>query len=182
MKPLASLSDDEFTNLVQRAVALPEAPENLVRSAMALFPAQPTTTLKDVAQAALRLVTAALTFDSWVTPGLATGMRSRPSDTRHLLFSTMGRDIDLRISPEASPQADRFALTGQVLGIDETGIVELTAGPDDGGDEGNVRTTALDAFGEFKLDAVLGGTYQITLRLSGDAIQLPPIVVGERPT
>jgi hypothetical protein len=176
MKPLDSLSDDEFAHLVQRAAALPDAPASLVRSAIAAFPARTTSVLQDLAERAVRLIVATLSFDSWASPALAGGMRSRPSDTRHLLFSTMGRDIDLRISPDAGT----FALTGQVLGIDESGVVELTAQAETDAADASVRTTSLDAFGEFRLDAVSRGTYQLTLRLSGDAIRLPPIVVGDR--
>ena len=73
-------------------------------------------------------------------------------------------------------------MTGQVLGVDESGVVELAMQADADVIDGSVRTTSLDALGEFRLDAVDRGTYQLTLRLSGDAIRLPPIVVGDRAT
>ena len=121
MKPIDCLSDDEFVHLVQRAVALPDAPPALVRAATDLWQTAQPSTLHGVAKAALRIVAAALSFDSWAQPPVALGMRAAASDTRHLLFSTMGRDIDLRISPAAG----HFALTGQILGPDEAGMVEL---------------------------------------------------------
>ena len=176
MKPVESLSDDEFVHLVHRAIALPDAPTSLVRAAIDLWPAAQPATLTRVAQAALRLVTAVLSFDSWAQPPLALGMRSGASDTRHLLFSAMGRDIDLRISPAA----DHFALTGQILGPDESGLVELATQSGDDADGTAARVASLDELGEFRLDGVRGGTYRLTLRMGGDEIVLPPIIVGER--
>ena len=112
MKPIDSLSDDEFAHLVQRSVALPDAPPSLVRAAIDLWPGAQPSALQSAAEAAWRLVTAVLSFDSWAQPPVALGMRAAPSSTRHLLFSAQGRDIDLRISPAA----EHFALTGQILG------------------------------------------------------------------
>lgn len=173
MKPVDSLSDDEFAQLVQAAAALPEAPPRFVRAAIDLWPAPAPASVKEVSLAAWRLVAAALNFDT----AAAMGLRAGASDTRHLLFSAMGRDIDLRISPAA----DHFALTGQVLGPDEQGVIELAAQP--GGDAESVfaRIASLDERGAFRLDGVLGGTYRLTLRMGRDEIVLPPIVVGERP-
>ena len=186
MKPVHSLSDDEFAHLVQRAVALPDAPQRLVRAAIGLWPAARPSALRSMADSALRLVAAALSFDSWSRPATALGMRAGASDARHLLFSAMGRDIDLRITPAA----DHYALTGQILGPDDAGRVELALQPDAGsapqaasrasGAPG-ARIAALDSLGEFRLDGVRGGTYRVTLHLGGDEIVLPPIEVGARP-
>lgn len=177
MKPVDSLSDDEFVHRVQRAVALPNAPPALLRAAIDLWPANPPASVASVAQAALRLVRAVLSFDSWAQPPVAMGMRAAASDTRHLLFSAMGRDIDLRITPAA----DHFALTGQILGPDEAGVVELATQSDAGPDTHAAHVASLDSLGEFRLDGVRVGTYRLTLRLGGDEIVLPPIIVGERP-
>ncbi|HEX6362214.1 MAG TPA: hypothetical protein VFZ93_04620, partial [Albitalea sp.] len=128
MKPLDTLSDDELAGLVQRAMALPDAPEALVCAAIDLWPAPaPATSLADVADAAWRLLTAALSFDSWATAPVALGVRALAArDVRHLLFTTQGRDIDVRITPTA----DLFSITGQVLGPDTAGSVELVTHPD----------------------------------------------------
>ena len=98
------------------------------------------------------------------------------SDTRHLLFSAKGRDIDLRISPAA----EAFALSGQILGPDDTGVVELVTQSDGAPDSGAARVAPVDALGEFRLDGVRGGTYRLTLRMGGDEIVLPAIDVGAR--
>lgn len=178
MKHVDSLSNDEFVHLVQRAVALEDAPAALVRSALELWPAAQPSTLKGVAQAALRLVHAVLSFDSWAQPPVALGMRAAASSTRHLLFSAQGRDIDLRITP----LDEHFALAGQILGPDEMGVIELATPFASDADTVGARVTSLDAMGEFRLEGVRGGTYRMTLRMGGDEIVLPPIEVGERVT
>jgi hypothetical protein len=175
MKPFDRLNDDEFVHLVQRAVKLPDVPPKLARAAIDLWSTAQPTALRSVAHAGLRLVEAVLSFDSWAGTSVAFGMRSASSDTRHLLFSAMGRDIDLRISPAAG----HFALTGQILGPDDAGVIEL-AQPGDSQQKFEARLVPLDAMGEFRVDNVPGGTYQMTLRVGGDEIVLPLIEVGAR--
>jgi hypothetical protein len=176
MKPLDRLSEDEFARLVQQAAALPDAPPALLRAAIDLWQAAQPSPLQSAAQEVLRRVTALLTFDSWAPAPLAFGVRAVPSDTRHLLFTAKGRDIDVRVVPTAG----HFALTGQLLGPDETGMVQLTAASNDGTETPGAHVAAVGFLGEFRLDGIRGGTYVLTLRLSGDEIVLPPIHVGER--
>ena len=168
MKPDDLLTDDDLAALLPRATAMANAPTHLIRSAEDLGPRG-----DSLGGAATRLLAAALRFDSWAGAPLAFGMRALPSDTRHLLFSAMGRDIDLRITPAEA----HFALAGQILGPDESGRVELT--PQAGQGEGR-RIAAIDELGEFRLDDVHSGTYRLTLRMGGDEIVLPPIEVGGR--
>jgi hypothetical protein len=115
-------------------------------------------------------VLAVLSFDSWGQPALAAGLRSTGSATRQLVFSAEGCDIDLRISPSG----ERFAVSGQVLGPDDTGAVVLT--PEQA--EATVHEAALDALGEFHLADVAPGRYQLSLLLAGHEIVLPPFEVG----
>lgn len=178
MKPIDQLSADEFADRVQQAVsALSDAPPYLVQKVIHQWHARPPSLLEaaaSAAEAAVRRITAALTFDSWAGSPLAFGVRSVPGETRHLLFSAMGRDVDLRISPSAGA----FALTGQILGPDESGTLELAAV--DTQDKATARTVPLDALGEFRLDDIARGSYLLTLRFGQDEIALPPIDVGER--
>lgn len=176
MKPLKSLTDHEFAEVVRQAAELRDAPAALLKSAIALWPAARTAPQETVVQGIVRRVVAALSFDSWAAAPLAMGMRSVPSATRHLLFSAMGRDIDLRITPGAG----HFALTGQVLGPDDAGVVELVAKAGDNILTHDTRMAPLDALGEFRIGGVERGTYLLTLRLGADEIVLPPISVGER--
>jgi hypothetical protein len=120
----------------------------------------------------LTRIAAALSFDSWAVPSLALGVRSLNLDNRHLLYSAQGRDIDVRITLAA----DRFDLSGQILGPDETGEVELI----NQRDSARRLVTRLDDLGEFRLDGVDRGTYLLMLRVGNDEIVLPPIVIGER--
>jgi hypothetical protein len=119
---------------------------------------------------------ASLSFDSWAVGTLAPGMRAVPSQTRHLLFTAMGRDIDVRIAPTAG----HFQVTGQILGPDESGVVELAGASGDS--SATSHAAALDAMGEFRIEGVQQGAYVLTLRLGADEIALPPIDVGERRT
>lgn len=185
MKPLPQLSDDEFTALVQRAVALPDAPPHLVQGAIAAWQASPLAAarlpgwgeLARQAVAALRQqVVATLRFDSWAGAPLAAGLRGMRSDTRQLLFSAEGRDVDLRITATG----ECFALAGQVLGPDESGSVELSpvaassAAPLEA-----TRQAALDDMGEFHLADLAAGRYQLVLHAGDKDIVLPAIQVGQ---
>jgi hypothetical protein len=194
MKPLQQLSDEALVQALQQARReLPDAPLAWQQSAMALFsaqaaPASTASALKDTAAALGRLVRAALTFDSWAAPALAGGMRSLRSPTRHLLYSAEGRDIDLRINPLAGSQAGQFSLSGQILGPDETGRIELLAlesdGTSDGTSEGQGPAAAqghegtLDALGEFRIDGVPAGLYRLTLHVGDAPIVVQPLEVG----
>ena len=181
MKPIATLSDEEFADLLHAAVALPDAPPALLRSAIAMFrDAQPSPLMAAAAAAAgvLQRIRAVLTFDSWATGPAALGLRSMPaqSESRHMLFSAAGRDIDLRIISSANS----YVLAGQILGPDETGLIELSINTHQPEAAPILRTTTLDDLGAFHLDSVNAGTYWMTLKLGNDAVELPPIQVGSR--
>ncbi|MFM2066811.1 MAG: hypothetical protein RLZZ584_1720 [Pseudomonadota bacterium] len=197
--PLHGLNDDDWARLVQRAVALDDAPPHCVQAALALWQArapaaQPRSTataapatgarvgLADVVTAAVRVVQAVLGFDSWRQPAMAAGLRSAGGDTRHLLFNAGGRDIDLRIRAGLGGHV----LTGQILGPDESGELELQTcptGAEGGGPAGSAlpatRRAVLDELGEFRIDGVPAGSYQLTLSLGRDRIVLPALEIGE---
>ncbi len=175
MKTLSSLSDAELTDLAHEARRLEDAPQGWVDAAVSLWKVAPR-----AAPATPKLwtrIAAALSFDSWATPQLALGMRSTAVDNRHLLYSAEGRDIDLRITHGV----DRFSLTGQVLGPDESGEVLLSRQSDAAGSS-LLMSAQLDSLGEFRLDGVNQGTYQLTLRMGVEEIVLPTIVIGRVPS
>ena len=174
MKPVDPLSDDEFARLVRRAAALPDPPEAMTRAAIDLWKVASSKSLQATARSILNRLNAALTFDSWSAGSLAFGVRGVPSDVRHLLFAVEGRDIDVRIAPAAG----NFRITGQILGPDESGTVELTSVNEDDRPAARVQAAKLDAMGEFRLDDVRKGAYMLTVRLGDDEIVLPPIDVG----
>jgi hypothetical protein len=175
MKSIDRLTDAELTDLAARASRLPDAPDGWVDAAIALWKVAPRAAPKPQAPKLWTRVAAALRFDSWATPQMALGVRSMAMDNRHLLYSAKGRDIDVRVTLGG----DRFALSGQILGPDESGEVQL-AGQGDQHGVPLLRTTRLDALGEFRLDGVDKGTYQLTLRVGSDEIVLPPIQIGGR--
>lgn len=178
MKSIATLTDDEFSDLVRGAVALPDAPPALVRSAVDLWRAAHPSLLTAAAGNVLQRIRAVLTFDSWSVAPTALGLRSMPaqSQTRHMLFSAQGRDIDLRIVSAA----DSYVLAGQILGPDETGLIELAVDTHNPRAVQTIRTMPLDALGAFRMESVNAGTYWMTLKLRNDAVELPPIDVGGR--
>lgn len=174
MKPLDQLSDADLGQALQRAAhELPSAPLQWQRAALALFPAA--SPLRDTAVALGRLVRAVLSFDSWAVPATAAGMRSLRSPTRHLLYSAEGRDIDLRVSPQPGTQAEHFSLSGQILGPDETGRIELSALSVG---DGALHQGELDALGEFRIDGVPPGLYRLTLHVGDAPIVVQPLEVG----
>ena len=178
MKPIATLTDDEFADLVQGAVALPDVPPALARSAIAVFRDAQPSPLQIAAEGLVNRIRAVLTFDSWTASPAALGLRSMPAytESRHMLFSAAGRDIDVRIISSANS----FVLAGQILGPDETGSVELSVNTYGAQPAPTLRTTSLDELGSFRLDGINAGTYWMTLKLGSDAVELPAIQVGGR--
>lgn len=198
MTPTTDLSDDEFGALARRALASPDAPTawreralaawQLAQPAAAAVPPLPSspslpsfaTLAGQALQAVGRRLAASLAFDSWATAPLATGRRSLRGDTRQLIFSVEGRDIDLRLTATG----ERFTLAGQVLGPDEAGSVTLALAPPAAGQPDSAepsaaaRSVALDTMGEFHLDDVAAGRYVMTLQLGDTEVTLPVIEVG----
>lgn len=163
------LSDDALSALVHRAqTALPDAPPALLRAALGLWT---TAHAPSALRSALRQVMAVLSFDSWALSPQAAGMRGVAGDSRHLLFSAEGRDVDLRI---ARGEGGGWLLAGQVLGPDESGRIALS--PAAGG--AALHSADLDDLGEFHLDNVAAGSWRLTLETPGQIVELPPIDVG----
>jgi hypothetical protein len=177
MTSIDSLSDDAWLTLVRQAISMPDAPPQLLARALELWRLHrppPYMPPHRAPQSRQRWV-ALLSFDSWGSPPVAAGMRALPADFRQLLFTTGVCDVDLRIAPAA----EGYALSGQLLGPDGAGSVELA--PLGGPEAATLRrTVALDAQSEFRIDGVHSGSYLVTVRLAADEIVLPPIDVGSR--
>jgi hypothetical protein len=181
MKPISELSDEEFLALTRDAAALRDAPAAWVNNAKSLWAAReksPNSSAPSVVQDIIERIRAVLSFDSWTVSPLASGLRSMPSQTRHLLFSAQGRDVDLRINPSAN----RFSLSGQVLGPDEFGALELAKNDEQSASSRSVRVVTFNRYGAFTIDDLSPGTYFVTLRMNRTVIELPPILVGGRET
>lgn len=175
MTPELPPSDEALALLAHRArQALPDAPPALLHAALGLWHAAPIVPASAPLAAALRRVAAVLRFDSWALPAQALGMRGVAADSRHLLFSAEGRDVDLRITREPG---GGWSLAGQVLGPDETGHIVLQPA-DGGGGSGAGRRTSLDPLGEFRLDGVASGQWCLSLETADQIVALPAIDVG----
>lgn len=173
MKPLPELTDDELGDLLRRAVALPDAPASAVQAAMRLWPRTQAPGFATLARGAVQRIVASLSFDSWAAPAFAAGLRGAATETRQLLFTANGRDIDVRVTPEAA----HFTIAGQVLGPDEAGSVELL--PANGGAD-PTSAVHLDDLGEFRIENVPPGMYTLMLRLPDADIELPGLELAER--
>lgn len=135
--PAADPDDDETLAAALRASrVLQDAPEALVQRAIGLWQAPAAVPASAAAGtsgpvAALRRLVATLVFDSLDHGALAAGRRSAATlghlAARQLLFSTEGRDIDLRLTPLDG--GTRWVLSGQVLGPELSGSAELRLPP-----------------------------------------------------
>ena len=178
MKPIEQMSDEELLRCLGEVSALPDAPPTFIMRAINLMSEPHAVTLVDTAVAAIRRAIATLTFDSFSGGNLAYGVRGTPSDVRHLLYSALGRDIDVRVSSAA----ERFVLAGQVLGPDEIGTIELTHS-ENGGEPCTDQAAAkvpLDSMGQFRIEGIAAGIWTLRLRLGNDEIELPAIQLGEQ--
>jgi anti-sigma factor RsiW len=155
----------EVTHLMRNDV-MEEAPRyarvaaaNLFRARRLAAPPSPASTL--------RRVLAALKFDSLqMTP--AFGIRSTAATERQLLFTAYDKELHLQIAPVA----ERWQITGQVLGPCAGGEVELNGA-------GETFGVTLNELCEFTLAPVAAGVYALTLRLRDVELEIPELVIGE---
>jgi hypothetical protein len=160
-------SDEELAHLLRLAVALRDAPPAWVHGAIGLWPAHGISVA-----GALKRVLAVLTFDSGALPASALlAARSGGGAPRQLLFSASGRDIDLRIAPAAAA----WRLAGQVLGPDESGHVDVAT---EGEQPQVVASAALSSLGEFVIEGLNSGRYQLLLTLGDELVVVPAVAVG----
>jgi len=117
---------------------------------------------------------AALVFDSFARPQLA-GVRSTETTNRQLLYRAGDYQIDLQIAPSEHAQAD---LIGQVLKEGES-TFESVAGLGleivRGGQV--VFSATTDAMGEFKVNGMEHGLYDLRIDLSEGSITVPELPV-----
>lgn len=167
-------TDTELEAALKASRTLVDAPEHVIQRAIDVFAA------RGMAQAATpapqpaglrQRLQALLSFDSGGLAPAAAGVRSMGSGTgsgtRQVLFSAEGRDIDLRIGPSS---AAGWQVSGQILGPDETGTVELRCG-------GFQARTAWNELSEFRFDGVPGGACQLTLRSADWELDLPDVQI-----
>lgn len=120
-----------------------------------------------------RLV-AALTFDSFLQPGLA-GVRSAQTlDLRQLVYTTDVADVALNVRRERT--FGRHTLAGQLLptsDLDPTTVsVQLLQ------DNREAGITLADDLGEFTFTDLPTGAYQLILTADQLELLLPPFILG----
>lgn len=178
MSPLHPDPDDErLADALRASRAMAEAPEALIRSAIDLFdPARARTRAASAAHRGLlpRLL-AVLQFDSGQSSPLAFGRRSGDAEVRQLLYTLPACDVDLRVAP-AEGDGGRYALSGQLLGPDSTGVIVASAAVSD-----DTHSAVLNELGEFRLPPLEPGAWRLSLELPDKTIELPPLQLGPRP-
>jgi hypothetical protein len=160
--------DDALSGALRASRQLHDAPEAVIQRAIHLFAARAAAPAP-VAVGLLQRLVATLTFDSASLTPLAAGLRSESTQTRQLLFSAEGRDVDLRVA--TADDGQHFIVSGQVLGPDETGTALLNCGDGE-------FSAAWNELSEFHFVPVASGPCRVTLRAEGWEIQLPPLHLG----
>ena len=142
--------------LMMRSDRTNDAPRDVLTSVINIFSQEK--------RSPLRHIVALLTFDSRNT-GPAFGMRSLPAESRQLLYSAEGIDLDLRITM----QDDECILAGQIIGEGcAEGHVEIS------GVAGRSGAT-LNEVCEFTLPPIPAGNYSLTVRMLDREIEIPEL-------
>lgn len=155
----------EFERLIglMRADDSLDAPEHIIaRAARLVRQTQPAPR-----QTPLRRLIALLAADSWRSPELSAGLRSLHAWPRAMLLRAGDRELDLQVGP----RAERWQLSGQVLGPEAPGTVTLS-GP------GDRVSVSLNDLGEFALPPVPAGHYTLTVTQSDLEIVVPNLEIG----
>ncbi len=167
----ADLTDTEIEHGLRATRQLENAPEHVIQRAMAVW--QPRRQHAP-APGLLQRLMAVISFDSGLASPLSFGARSAGGAVRQLLYTADGHDIDLRISRAGEVDAGPWLFSGQILGPQAHGAVELV------GAEGQVLgAAALSELGEFRLPAVAAGRYTLCMRIGERVIELPALDVPQ---
>lgn len=117
---------------------------------------------------------ARLVFDSFARPQLA-GIRSTETANRQLLYRAADYSIDLQVAPASEARAD---LVGQVLREGEEtfeSVAHLWLTVARGSEP--FYSTVTDERGEFKINGMTYGTYDLRIELANGRITIPEVPV-----
>ena len=176
--PDANPSDLDIAHGLTASRQLQDPPDAVVQRAMAVWrpraTALPASLLQRVAAGLVQRVQAVLSQDSGWAPAPAFGLRSSGDQTRQMLFSAQGHDIDLRISPAPEAEPGHWRISGQLLGPAATGRALLFLA-------GWSAEAAWDELCEFRFDAVPSGRCTLLLMAADWQLELGPIDLPETP-
>lgn len=187
MKQPPTPADDDDEALAAALGAsrvLQDAPEALVLRAIGLWqqpaavPVSASPSVAATALGGLRRLVATLVFDSLDHGALAGGRRSAATlghlAARQLLYSTDGRDIDLRLTPLDG--GTRWVLSGQVLGPELSGQAELRPSrASDTADTANAppaQVVAWNELAEFEFAPMEAGPCSLVLSAADWTVEL----------
>ena len=164
--------DDALARALHRSRVLEDAPEALIQRSIDLFRARPRAAAAAVPAGLRHRLAAVLSVDSAgaVATGLRSGQGGGPAQTRQLLFTADGRDIDLRLQPASD--GTHWRVSGQVLGPDLKGTATLLAG-------GYSAEVAWTDLAEFSFDQVPAGPCSLALYAPDWELVLPDFQTGE---
>jgi hypothetical protein len=180
--PTPADDDDEaLAAALGASRVLQDAPEALVLRAIGLWQqpaAVPVAAAPSAAASALgglRRLVATLVFDSLDHGALAGGRRSAATmghlAARQLLYSTDGRDIDLRLTPLDG--GTRWVLSGQVLGPELSGQAELRPSPTaDTAEAPPSQVVAWNELAEFEFAPMEAGPCSLVLSAADWTVEL----------
>jgi hypothetical protein len=104
-------------------------------------------------------------FDSFLQPMLA-GARSSSLGTRQMLYRADPYQIDIQM--EAKPEGNRLMVTGQLLDLNNPGIVGRDVKITLSNHRGNVMHTITNQFGEFRGEIENTGDLEFSFRGQGE--------------
>jgi hypothetical protein len=123
-------------------------------------------------------MTAILVFDSLYRPEIA-GVRSTDMVDRQLLYSAGGYNIDLQM---ARAGVSSVNIMGQILKDGEQGFDSVVGLPLQLARDGSPAATAItDAVGEFRIDGIMLGDYDLYFEGRGQRIVIPGVPVSITP-
>ncbi len=122
----------------------------------------------------LQRLVATLTFDSTLRPALGMRAAAAPEAQRQLVYATDAADVAMHVRPR--PHDGLFDLNGQIFPVSSadsgTFGVQLLEGVSE------VATTATNDLGEFTLEAVSPGVYEVLASNERVEIRVPQVALN----
>lgn len=151
-----------------------EPPPWVLKRALRIFEEATRTRTTVVASRAGRLL-ASLLFDSASGPAMAEA-RSSGADGRQLLYRAGDYSVDLQVTPVGQNRSD---ITGQILREGEFSFESVAALPLKLADaHGTGHSSVTSDRGEFSLNALEPGTYDLRIDVRGSRITIEGVVVA----